>query len=306
MTGSSLRYLIKEGFRNTWTNRMMSIASIAVLMCCLVLMGAASMIFLNIESLLGVIEEENVVMVYVEDDTTDEELETMETELNAISNVKTVEFVPKEDAWEEQLDTMEEAQAQFFTEISSDIPLPDAYKVTVEDLTYFDETVEKIEELDNIDTIRENKDLAEKLVTIREGVEVIAVVIVAALLIISLFIISNTIKLTVYSRRLEISIMKAVGATNSFVRIPFVVEGMVLGIISGVISLGLVWGFYEFAIQQFDSLITSLGLEALAFEDYAVVMLVAFIVIGVLTGVCGSLISMSKYLNKEGSEISGV
>ena len=306
MTGSSLRYLIKEGFRNTWTNRMMSIASIAVLMCCLVLMGAASMIFLNIESLLGVIEEENVVMVYVEDDTTDEELEAMETELNAISNVKTVEFVPKEDAWEEQLDTMEEAQAQFFTEISSDIPLPDAYKVTVEDLTYFDETVEQIEELDNIDTIRENKDLAEKLVTIREGVEVIAVVIVAALLIISLFIISNTIKLTVYSRRLEISIMKAVGATNSFVRIPFVVEGMVLGIISGVISLGLVWGFYEFAIQQFDSLITSLGLEALAFEDYAVVMLIAFIVIGVLTGVCGSLISMSKYLNKEGSEISGV
>lgn len=306
MTGSSLRYLIKEGFRNTWTNRMMSIASIAVLMCCLVLMGAASMIFLNIESLLGVIEEENVVMVYVEDDTTDEELEAMETELSAISNVKTVEFVPKEDAWEEQLDTMEEAQAQFFTEISSDIPLPDAYKVTVEDLTYFDETVEKIEELDNIDTIRENKDLAEKLVTIREGVEVIAVVIVAALLIISLFIISNTIKLTVYSRRLEISIMKAVGATNSFVRIPFVVEGMVLGIISGVISLGLVWGFYEFAIQQFDSLITSLGLEALEFSDYAVVMLVAFIVIGVLTGVCGSLISMSKYLNKEGSEISGV
>lgn len=306
MTGSSLRYLIKEGFRNTWTNRMMSIASIAVLMCCLVLMGAASMIFLNIESLLGVIEEENVVMVYVEDDTTDEELEAMETELNAISNVKTVEFVPKEDAWEEQLDTMEEAQAQFFTEISSDIPLPDAYKVTVEDLTYFDETVEKIEELDNIDTIRENKDLAEKLVTIREGVEVIAVVIVVALLIISLFIISNTIKLTVYSRRLEISIMKAVGATNSFVRIPFVVEGMVLGIISGVISLGLVWGFYEFAIQQFDSLITSLGLEALEFSDYAVVMLIAFIVIGVLTGVCGSLISMSKYLNKEGSEISGV
>lgn len=306
MTGSSLRYLIKEGFRNTWTNRMMSIASIAVLMCCLVLMGAASMIFLNIESLLGVIEEENVVMVYVEDDTTDEELEAMETELNAISNVKTVEFVPKEDAWEEQLDTMEEAQAQFFTEISSDIPLPDAYKVTVEDLTYFDETVEKIEELDNIDTIRENKDLAEKLVTIREGVEVIAIVIVVALLIISLFIISNTIKLTVYSRRLEISIMKAVGATNSFVRIPFVVEGMVLGIISGVISLGLVWGFYEFAIQQFDSLITSLGLEALEFSDYAVVMLVAFIVIGVLTGVCGSLISMSKYLNKEGSEISGV
>ena len=266
MTGSSFRYLFKEGFRNTWSNRMMSIASICVLMSCLVLIGCASMIFLNIESLLGRIEEENVVMVYIKDDTADADITAMGNTLKGIDNVKEVEFVPKEDAWAEQLATMEEAQAKFFTEISSDIPLPDAYKVTVDDLTYFDQTVNQIEKLDHIDTIRENKDLAEKLVTIRHGVEVISIVIVAVLLAISVFIISNTIKLTVYSRRLEISIMKSVGATNSFVRLPFVVEGMILGIISGVISLGLVWAFYEFAINQFSDLLTSLQPDARHFR----------------------------------------
>ena len=306
MTGSSFRYLFKEGFRNTWSNRMMSIASICVLMSCLVLIGCASMIFLNIESLLGRIEEENVVMVYIKDDTADADITAMGNSLKGIDNVKEVEFVPKEDAWAEQLSTMDEAQAKFFTEISSDIPLPDAYKVTIDDLTYFDQTVNQIEKLNHIDTIRENKDLAEKLVTIRHGVEVISIVIVAVLLAISVFIISNTIKHTVYSRRLEISIMKSVGATNSFVRLPFVVEGMILGIISGIISLGLVWAFYEFAIHQFSDLLTSLQLDALNFADFALPMLGIFVAIGIVTGVGGALISMSRYLNKEGSEISAI
>lgn len=306
MTASSLRYLFKEGFRNTWTNRMMSIASICVLMSCLVLIGCASMIFLNIESLLGRIEEENVVMVYIEDGTTKADITAMGETLKAIDNVKGIEFVAKETAWEEQLATMEEAQREFFTEISSDIPLPDAYKVTVDDLSYFDSTIDQIKQLDHIDTIRENKDLAKKLVTIRHGIEVIAIVIIAVLLAISVFIIQNTIKLTVYSRRLEISIMKSVGATNSFVRLPFVVEGMILGIISGVVSLGVVWAFYEFAINQFSDLLISLGLEALKFADYALPMLGAFVLIGIITGVGGALLSMGRYLNKEGSEISAV
>ena len=306
MTGSSLKYLIKEGFRNTWTNRMMSVASICVLMSCLVLIGSASMIFLNIDSLLSRIEEENVIMVYVADGTTDEEIAQMDVNIKAVGNIEKTEFVPKETAWAEQLATMEAAQAEFFTQISSDIPLPDAYKVTVTNLDQFDQTVEKLKALDHVDTIRENKNLAQKLVAIRQGISVIAIVIISVLFIISLFIISNTIKLTVYSRRLEISIMKSVGATNSFVRLPFVVEGIILGITSGVISLGLVWGLYELAVKEFADLIESLGLKALAFADYALPMLGIFVAIGIVSGVGGSLITMRKYLNKEGSEISGV
>lgn len=306
MTASSLRYLTKEGFRNVWTNRMMSLASICVLMCCLVLIGSAAMMFVNIDSLLSRIEEENVVMVYVTDETTGDALTQMENEIRAIDNVKEVEFVSKEDAWAEQLETMEEAQAKFFKEVSSDIPLPNAYKVTIENLDYFDNTVSSLKSLDNIDTIRENKDLAEKLVTIRQGISIIAIVIVAVLFAISLFIISNTIRLTVYSRRLEISIMKSVGATNGFVRFPFIIEGIILGVISGAVSLGIVWGVYEFAIKQFSSLLLSLNLKAIPFADYALPMLGIFVAIGVVCGVGGSLVTMSKYLNKEGSEISNV
>lgn len=306
MTGSSLKYLTKEGFRNVWTNRMMSLASIAVLMSCLVLIGSAAMIFLNIDSLLEKIEEENVVMVYIEDGTSEEDVAQMETLINNLGNIKEVEFVSKESAWEEQLATMEDAQKEFFTEVSSDIPLPDAYKVTVESLDSFDQTVDDLKGLEHIDTIRENKDLAQKLVSIRQGISIIAIVIVAVLFAISLFIISNTIRLTVYSRRLEISIMKSVGATNSFVRFPFVIEGMILGVLSGTIGLGFVWGLYELAVTQFSDLLQSLNLVAISFADYALPMLGIFVLIGVVCGVGGSLTTMRKYLNKEGSEISGV
>lgn len=306
MTGSSLGYLTKEGFRNVWTNRMMSLASILVLMSCLVLIGSATMIFFNIDSLLSKIEEENVIMVYIDDEATESDVADMEKEINDFANISQVEFISKESAWKEQLATMEEAQAEFFTEVSSDIPLPDAYKITVENLDMFDKTVKDLKGMDHVDTIRENKDLAQKLVTIRHGITVIAIVIVAALFAISLFIISNTIRLTVYSRRLEISIMKSVGATNNFVRFPFVIEGVILGVISGAVALCIVWGLYELAVTQFESLLSTLRLDAINFAQYALPMLGIFILIGVLCGVGGSLLTMRKYLNKEGSEISGV
>ncbi|MBE6742415.1 MAG: ABC transporter permease [Ruminococcaceae bacterium] len=306
MTGSSFRYLIKEGFRNTWTNRMMSIASICVLLSCLVLIGSASMIFLNINSLVERIEDENVIMVYISDNATDADIDDMGRKITAMSNVDKLEFVSKESAWQEQLETMDEAQAKFFTEVSTDIPLPDAYKVTVKDLSIFEKTVSEIRTLDNIDTVRDNSNLAKKLDTISRGISIIAIVIISVLFAISLFIISNTIKLTVYSRRLEISIMKSVGATNSFVRLPFVVEGMILGIVSGAVSLGVVWGIYEFAIKQFAELFTSVGITPLPFTDNALIMLGVFLAIGVISGVGGSLITMRRYLNKEGSEISAI
>lgn len=306
MTGSSLKYLIKEGFRNTWTNRMMSVASICVLLSCLVLIGSASMIFLNINSLVERIEDENVIMVYIEDEATQEEMDTLGNQLNAISNVSKIEFIAKEVAWQEQLSTMEEAYAQFFTQNSDEIPLPNAYKVTVDDLSQFTATVKEIKKLDNILIVRQNTDLAKKLDTISRGISVIAIIIIAVLFAISLFIISNTIKLTVYSRRLEISIMKSVGATNGFVRLPFVVEGIILGVISGVASLGVVWGFYDLAVSQFTEVFNSIGIIPLAFKDTALPMLGAFVGIGIVSGVGGSLITMRKYLNKEGSEFSAI
>ena len=306
MSGASFRYLVKEGFRNTWTNRMMSIASICVLLSCLVLIGSASMIFLNINSLVQKIEDENVIMVYIDDEATDADIDEMGIKLNDISNVEKIEFVAKEDAWAEQIATMDEAQAEFFTETTDEIPLPDAYKVTVKDLEQFTSTVKEIKALDHIYTVRQNTDLAKKLATLSHGITIIAIVIISVLFAISLFIISNTIKLTVYSRRLEISIMKAVGATNSFVQLPFVVEGIILGVVAGVLSLFAVWGIYEVAVKSFADVFRSIGLTALTFTDYALPILGIFIAIGIVSGVGGSLITMRKYLTKEGSEISAV
>ena len=306
MSGASFRYLVKEGFRNTWTNRMMSIASICVLLSCLVLIGSASMIFLNINSLVQKIEDENVIMVYIDDEATDADIDEMGIKLNDISNVEKIEFVAKEDAWAEQIATMDEAQAEFFTETTDEIPLPDAYKVTVKDLNQFTSTVKEIKALDHIYTVRQNTDLAKKLATLSHGITIIAIVIISVLFAISLFIISNTIKLTVYSRRLEISIMKSVGATNSFVQLPFVVEGIILGVVAGVLSLFAVWGIYEVAIKSFADVFRSIGLTALTFTDYALPILGIFIAIGIISGVGGSLITMRKYLTKEGSEISAV
>ena len=202
--------------------------------------------------------------------------------------------------------SMDEAQAEFFTETTDKIPLPDAYKVTVKDLNQFTSTVKEIKALDHIYTVRQNTDLAKKLATLSHGITIIAIVIISVLFAVSLFIISNTIKLTVYSRRLEISIMKSVGATNSFVQLPFVVEGIILGVVAGVLSLFAVWGIYEVAVKSFADVFRSIRLTALTFTDYALPILGIFIAIGIVSGVGGSLITMRKYLTKEGSEISAV
>lgn len=300
----SIRYLIKEGFRSLWTNRMMSFASIAVLMSCLILIGSAFMMFVNIDSVLNKIEGQNVIMVFATDGTTAEELGVMEKDISDSANVDSCVFVPKEQAWEAQLATMTEAQQELFKDSTKGIPLPDGYKVTVKDMNSFDQTVTKLKSIEKVETIRENRDLAQKLVSIRHGVTIVAAAIIAILFAVSLFIISNTIKLTMYSRRLEINIMKSVGATDSFVKIPFVVEGIVLGVMSGTVSLLLVLGVYQFAIKQFQDLLSTFTMKAIPFSTYALPMFGAFVLIGVLSGTFGSLISMRKYLRKEGSEIS--
>lgn len=307
MGSKSVKYLLHEGLRSLWVNRMMSVASIAVLMSCLILIGSAFMVFVNINALIGRMEEQNVIMVFMDDTTTDEELTATETALKNLTNIKDVTFVSKEEGWKQQLANMSESDKLFFSEtVNGEIPLPDGFKVTVNDMTEFDSSAEKIKAIEKVETIRENKDLAQKLVSIRQGISVVAIAIIAILFAVSMFIISNTIKLTMYSRRLEINIMKSVGATDAFVKIPFVVEGVVLGILSGAISFGAVWGVYEFAVSQFGTLLRTIGLDPVSFFTYALPMLGIFVLIGVLSGTIGSLVSMRKYLRREGSEISAL
>ena len=300
MKGASLKYLTKEGFRNVWVNRLMSLASITVLMACLVIIGLGSMIYFNINALLDNIESQNVVMVYVKDGVSDEDTTRMGNEIKVMNNIEDCIFVPKEDAFAAQLESMGEDAV--LLEGLDENPLPDAYKVVVKDLTMFDQTVSELKAMQNVENVRENSDLADKLVSVRKAVTIVIAGMVALLFIVSLFIISNTIRITMFSRKLEISIMKAVGATNWFIRWPFMIEGMVIGVTSSLVSFGLLAGLYQGMIYVFKNMLAIF--TPVAFGAYAGWILLIFMGIGIFTGSFGSLISMGKYLKEQGSVVS--
>ena len=296
MKGTSLKYLTHEGFRNVWVNRLMSLASVTVLMACLIIMGAGIMIYFNINNVVDKVQSQNVVMVYVADDASEDETTQIGTSLKGISNVESCEFVPKEVAFQEQIQSMGGDAALF--EGFDEIPLPDAYKVTVKDLSQFENTVSQIKQINKVDSVRENSDLASKLLSLRHAVSIVSVGLVVMLFLVALFIISNTIRITMFSRKLEISIMKAVGATNWFIRWPFMIEGMILGTISGIVSLGVLWGLYAVAEKVFAQTLSLIGFSLVPFSAYWWQILLVFVAIGLFTGGFGSLVSMAKYLKE--------
>lgn len=302
MKGTSLKYLTHEGFRNVWVNRLMSLASVTVLMACLIIMGAGIMIYFNINNVVDKVQSQNVVMVYVADDASEDETTQIGTSLKGISNVESCEFVPKEVAFQEQIQSMGGDAALF--EGFDEIPLPDAYKVTVKDLSQFENTVSQIKQINKVDSVRENSDLASKLLSLRHAVSIVSVGLVIMLFLVALFIISNTIRITMFSRKLEISIMKAVGATNWFIRWPFMIEGMILGTISGIVSLGVLWGLYAVAEKVFAQTLSLIGFSLVPFSEYWWQILLVFVAIGLFTGGFGSLVSMAKYLKEQGGVVS--
>lgn len=302
MKGTSLKYLTHEGFRNVWVNRLMSLASVTVLMACLIIMGAGIMIYFNINNVVDKVQSQNVVMVYVADDASEDETTQIGTSLKGISNVESCEFVPKEVAFQEQIQSMGGDAALF--EGFDEIPLPDAYKVTVKDLSQFENTVSQIKQINKVDSVRENSDLASKLLSLRHAVSIVSVGLVVMLFLVALFIISNTIRITMFSRKREISIMKAVGATNWFIRWPFMIEGMILGTISGIVSLGVLWGLYAVAEKVFAQTLSLIGFSLVPFSEYWWQILLVFVAIGLFTGGFGSLVSMAKYLKEQGSVVS--
>lgn len=296
----SFGYLTKEGFRNLWANRLMSFASIAVLLSCMIMIGLAFMLLVNIQSVIDNIEDKNVIMVYVDQDADPTEVAQLGDELKSLANVSHIEFVDKETAFRQEIDALG-TDATYFEGVEN--PLPDVYKVSVNVMENFDSTSKEIEKLDNVESIRDDKDIANVLINIRSSVTYLSIGIIALLMLVSLFIISNTIRITMFSRRLEISIMKSVGATNGFIRWPFVIEGILLGIISAIVSLGSVWGVYEIVKNSVSDMlggIMDIGSSLVPFTDYMIIILAAFFIIGILSGVVGSMVSIQRYLKEQG------
>lgn len=297
---SGLGYLLKEGIKSIWSNRMMSIASIGVLVSCLLLTGAAELITLNVATVVDEIGGENVTRVFLDQEVTDLEAVYIQDEIGKLENVSQTEFVSKDDAIMEYQDTLRE---DIFQQMLGDgNPLPNSVDVTLTDLSLYDETIAEITAIEGVDSVRDTREIAQKLTSLSTLVSSMSLWIVLALSLISVFIISNTIRMTMYARRFEISIMKSVGATDTFIRIPFVFEGMIIGLISGVIGSLLLTIVYDAVMKGVQNIIQ---FKFIPYGELAIYVWLAFIVAGMLIGMLGSVISIGRYLRKEGNELLG-
>ena len=301
MKNRNIRYLTREGIKNIGINRLMSVASVAVLMSCLVIIGFAFLLFLNVDSMLKYVESQNVVMAFCDIDASDSTLAKTQSALESIENISSCVMVSKEEAFND----VKEAYGEHSEILNNLDPsfLPVGFELTISDMSLFDETVSRISAVESVDSVQQNSSLAAKLEEIRQAISFISIGVIFVLFIVSMFIIANTVRITMFSRKLEISIMKAVGATNWFIRWPFLVEGIVLGLISSIVSFFVLALLYHLLAGPFTSIFAILGNSVVNFWEHALIIFMGFTSVSVVTGGLGSLISMRKYLKEQGSVV---
>lgn len=302
--GLNTSYLTKMGFKNLVSNRSMSLSSISVLTVCLLLIGVSFLLLFNMKTLVKDVEKQNVVVAFVKDGIDDAALNKINTDLKAIPNVTNVEFVSKEAGYEEQM--KEFGLDKEMLEGVIENPLPHSYRITVSNIDDFNATLEAIKNVENVDTVRESQEIVNQISTLQKSITAICIVIVAVLVVVSLFIIANTIRITMVSRKIDIQVMKSVGATNTFICWPFMIEGIVIGLISGVIALALTYVVQLTEGDALSSLFGLFGSATVSVSDILPVLIVGYILAGALLGSFGSVVSIRKYLKKEGSEASSI
>ncbi len=301
MKNRNIQYLTREGIKNIGINRLMSVASIAVLMSCLVIIGFAFMLFLNVDSMLQYVESQNVVMAFCEVEASDETVNKTKSALEEIENISSCVVISKEDAFNDVKEAYGE-NAEILKNLDPSF-LPVGFELTIADMKLFNETVAEISAIESVDSVQQNSSLAAKLEEIRQAISFISIGVILVLFVVSMFIIANTVRITMFSRKLEISIMKAVGATNWFIRWPFLVEGVVIGLISSVVSFFVLALLYHLLAGPFASVFAILGNSVVNFWEYALIIFAGFLSVSVVTGGLGSLISMRKYLKEQGSVV---
>ena len=297
---SGVRYLTRQGFDNVWKNRMMAFASFCVLLVSLLLVGLSILFYININSIIGGIENKNEVIVFLDENITP--AQTMETEvlLKQIDNIDEVRFYSKDDAFEDMKKRMSEDE-ELFDSLGDDNPLVDSFRIKIKDISLTSETVTLINELDHIYSIRAPYDFVNILTEMKKIITLVASAIIIALAIVSMVIISNTTKASVFARRNEISIMKYVGATNTFIRIPFFVEGMITGMAAGIAATVITWLGYDAVVDLLTNEVNILNIigmgSIVSFSDIVLKVALSYILAGAFVGALGSVLSTRKHLN---------
>ena len=293
---SSLGYLLKEGARNIWSNRTMSFASVGVLVSCLLLTGAAVLFSMNIDSAMQSVEGSNSITVYCTQGLPTLKAVQVGEQIKNLDNISECELVPKDQAVEEMLDMLGDNGTVLQGLMGEDNFLPDAYRISLTDLSKYEETAAQITAIEGVEKIIDYSDIANQLTQLDDMVTTVCFWIILLLGVVSLFIIANTIRVALFSRRVEISIMKSVGATNWFVRVPFIVEGLLIGLVSG----GLASIILNLA---YDSVMSSLSVLSfftpLPLGPYRMRIVLIFLLAGSAFGVLGGLISIGRYLKKD-------
>ena len=301
MKWSSFKYLARQGLHNMINNRLMSFASVGVLTVCLIITGVAGLFTANMNSLMLYLRSQNEVVVYLDENLDEAGLASVDSALRSISGLKEVTYVSKDEALELMRDSMGDKADLFDVFEGEENPFYANYRVILQDVGQMDEIVPQLESISGVVDVNVPTGLSDLVVNIHKAVTVISVGLVVVLGFVSIVVISNTIRLTVFARRKEINIMKYVGATNGFIRLPFFVEGIAVGLIAGLISSAIVLGGYQLLIIYsvdfpafWGSILNSvlLGMDQVWWK-----VLVAFLAFGSLIGSVGTATSIRKYLH---------
>ncbi len=290
-------YLIGEGFSNVFKNKKSTGASLMIMCATMIIFGIFLILGENINHFVSEVESAQGIQVFINNDATQEQMDTLGEQIRALDGVSTVEFVSKEQALEQMKERFGEQQDLLDGYEENNI-FPASYVVTMTDLTRSEEIQNQILTFENVKRITSRDETVSTLIDLANGIKIVTGVILALLIIISVFIIANTIKLTVHARRKEISIMKYVGATNGFIRWPFIVEGMIIGIIASVISIVIVGVAYNFIAQNLLSseFMQVINMSLVSFNDMFSSIIFVYMLLGIGIGAVGSVISMRKYL----------
>ena len=295
MKKNNIGYLLREGFRGVFLHSFMSFAAICVTVACLIIMGSFCLILYNTSAMVKELEQENEMLVYIDESYSEAKAKSVGSQINLITNVRSATFVSREQALQDFVD--EQNDANLFDGLDPDT-LRDRYVVTVEDNSLLQQTYDKLTQIEGVAEVKAHFEIAQGFQTVQNVLNIASLVIVTVLFVVSLFIISNTVKLAMYSRSEEIAIMKMVGATNAFIRLPFVVEGFIIGIIAAAAAFFLEWGLYDFVLTKIQQLDTLKLFVLTPFTDVIEIVAIAYALTGFLVGVFGSLLSIRKFLKE--------
>ncbi len=286
-------YLIGEGFRNIFTHGFMSFASVTIIIACLIIMGSFTLLDINVNQIVEDIGNQNQILAYVDEDMTAQEATAqIQTKLEALDNVARVDFISRSEAMQNYLEEYDDS----FAEGLNEEVFRHRFVIQLVDLSQMDATRAAIGNIDGIVKVNAPTEYADKFIAVRNVISVVSLVLIAILGFVSLFIMSNTIKLATYGRREEIAIMKMVGASNSFIRCPFVVEGLVLGIVGGGLAFLAQWGLYKALEAKVASSLSISFVNIVPFSSVWTAVLIAFMTVGVLVGAVGGVIAIRNYL----------